>query len=387
MSAPASPAAPAPAAPSSRRRPLLIAAAVLVALAAALGGRAVLTAGTETTDDAFVEADVVALAPRVPGQVARVHVQDDQLVKRGALLLELDPADLAARAQLAEAELDAATAQAAVAEAGARGGLSTARAGVSASAAGLASAASQVDAARAAVARAEADAARAAADLARVRELEAAEVVSQERVDAVVAQQAGAQAALDAARAQLAGAEEARRSAEGRVQEAMGRLEVSTPIDAQIAAARARVRGAQAALDLARNQLAYARVLAPADGLVTRLVARPGLLVNAGQVLGYLVPTQVYLVANFKETQVGRMRPGQEAEIEVDAFPGLTLRGKVQSLSGGTGSRFALLPPDNASGNFVKVVERVPVRVALTDVPAGLALRAGLSATVTVRTR
>ena len=380
---PAAPPSPAP----SRRRPALIAGAVLAVVALGLVVRAVLTAGSETTDDAHLDADVVALAPRIPGQVLHVLVQDDQQVKAGQLLLELDPADLDARVRQAEAELDSAAAQAAVVEASARGGLSTARAGVSASSAGLASAASQVDAARAAVARAEADASRADADLGRMRELKAAEAVSQERYDAVAAQQAGARAALDAARAQLAGAEEARRSAEGRVQEAMGRLEVSTPIDAQIAVARARVRAAQATLDLARNQLAYTRVSAPTDGVLSRLQAREGGLVAAGQVMAQLVPARLYVTANFKETQIGQMRPGQAAEIEIDAFPGTTLRGKVESLSGGTGARFALLPPDNASGNFVKVVERVPVRIALDAPPDGIPLRAGLSAFATVHLR
>jgi membrane fusion protein (multidrug efflux system) len=109
--------------------------------------------------------------------------------------------------------------------------------------------------------------------------------------------------------------------------------------------------------------------------------------VAAGQVLGQLVPTRVYLVANFKETQLQRIRPGQEARVEVDAYPGTTFRARVESVSGATGARFSLLPPDNASGNFVKVVERIPVRLELVDPPAGLPLRAGLSADVTVKVR
>jgi membrane fusion protein (multidrug efflux system) len=373
--------------PARRRRPLLIAAGVLAALAAVLVVRAVLAAGVETTDDAQVEADVVAVGPRIPGQVLRALVVTDQPVKKGDVLFELDPADLSARVHQAEAELDSAVAQAAVAEASARGGLSSARAGVSASASGLAGAAAQVDAARAAVSRAEAEAHRTALDLARMKELRAAEAVSVERYDNAVALDDGAQAALAAARAQLASAEEARRTAEGRIGEAAGRLEGQAPVDAQIAVARARVRSAQAALDLARNQLSYTRVTAPSDGTITRFVAREGALLAAGQVVGYLVPSQAYLVANFKETQVGRMRAGQAAEIEVDALPGLTLHGRVESLSGGTGARFALLPPDNASGNFVKVVERVPVRISLLDAPPDAPLRAGLSATVGVRVR
>jgi membrane fusion protein (multidrug efflux system) len=371
----------------SRRRPLLIAAGLLSVAVLVLGGRAVLIAGTESTDDAQVEADVVAVAPRIPGQVLRVLVRDDQPVRKGDLLLELDPADLAAHVQQAAAELEMAAAQVQVVEASARGGLSSARAGLSASSASVAGAGAQVEAARAALIHAEADAARAEADWKRFQALHAADAISQESFDAAGAHHAAAVAALASARAQLAAAEEARRAAEGRAQEAAGRLETSTPIEAQMAVARARVRGAQAALDLARNQLSYARVLAPVDGTVTRLVAREGALLAAGQVVGQLVPNQAYVVANFKETQLQGMRPGQDVEIEIDAYPGRRLRGKVESLSGGTGSRFALLPPDNASGNFVKVVERVPVRIALADPPADLALRAGLSATVTVKVR
>jgi membrane fusion protein (multidrug efflux system) len=148
------------------------------------------------------------------------------------------------------------------------------------------------------------------------------------------------------------------------------------------------VKSAEAARDLAELQLSYTKIWAPRDGLVSRLQAREGQLVSPGQVLAELVPGQTYVVANFKETQLARMRPGEEARVEIDAYPGLPLRGRVESLSGGTGARFSLLPPDNASGNFVKVVERVPVRIAwASPPPPEVVLRAGLSATVTVVAR
>ena len=147
------------------------------------------------------------------------------------------------------------------------------------------------------------------------------------------------------------------------------------------------MKSAQAALDLAKLQLSYTTVYAANDGNVSRLGARVGQIVQPGQVLGQLVPTRTYLVANFKETQTGTIRPGQKVSVDVDAYEGRKLEGKVESISGGTGARFALLPPDNASGNFVKVVERVPVRIEWVNAPADLPLRAGLSATVTVHTR
>ncbi|HEY6912389.1 MAG TPA: HlyD family efflux transporter periplasmic adaptor subunit, partial [Myxococcales bacterium] len=149
--------------------------------------------------------------------------------------------------------------------------------------------------------------------------------------------------------------------------------------------AHARQKSAEAALALARLQLSYTRLYAQEDGQVTRLTAREGQMVQPGQPLAELVPDRTYVVANFKETQIGEMKPGQRVEIGIDAFPGRQLEGKVESLAGGTGSRFSLLPPDNASGNFVKVVQRVPVRIAWVNVPGGVTLRPGLSADVTVR--
>ncbi|MFL5270758.1 MAG: HlyD family secretion protein [Anaeromyxobacteraceae bacterium] len=401
--APANEPAPAPAPAWGKRRRVLALVAAVAALLAALGGvHAFLTRGEQTTDDAQIQADVVPLAPRVAGAVIRLHVAEDQAVKKGDLLFEIDPADYAARLRQAEAEVataqaqaQAADAQAQVVEASAKGGFAGARAAVSSSSAALEGADAQILAARAALRRAEAESTRAAADLQRARQLRAGEAMSQQQLDAAQAGADTADASVAAARAQLAAAEEAKRSAAGRVGEAQGKLDQSMPIAAQIAAARAnadlahaRVKSAEAALELAKLQLSYARITAPADGIVSNLTAREGQLVQAGQPLAQLVPVRTYVVANFKETQVGAMRPGQRAEIEIDAYSGRTLEGRVESISGGTGARFSLLPPDNASGNFVKVVERVPVRIAWTKPPPdGLALRAGLSAGVTVHTR
>jgi membrane fusion protein (multidrug efflux system) len=180
--------------------------------------------------------------------------------------------------------------------------------------------------------------------------------------------------------------------AQERVGEARGRLNQSSPIEAQIAAARAqadlahaRVQSSQAQLDLARLQLSYTKVTAPADGMASKLSVHEGQQVTVGSPVIELVPVQTYLVANFKETQITKMKPGQRVNIKIDAFPGHRFVGKVESLSGGTGSSFSLLPADNASGNFVKVVQRVPVRIAFDQLP-DVPLRAGLSADVTVHT-
>jgi hypothetical protein len=161
------------------------------------------------------------------------------------------------------------------------------------------------------------------------------------------------------------------------------------PLDFRVldaALAHARVTTAEAALELAKLNLSWAVVVAPADGMVSKLTARVGQLVSPSMALAELVPTQTYVVANFKETQVGEMKPGQGVELEVDAFGGRRFQGVVESLSAGTGSRFALLPPDNASGNFVKVVQRVPVRIRWKDAPPDVTLRAGMSVVATVHT-
>jgi membrane fusion protein (multidrug efflux system) len=148
------------------------------------------------------------------------------------------------------------------------------------------------------------------------------------------------------------------------------------------------VEAAQAARDLAALDLSYSKIKAPRDGLASRKSVAVGQMLQAGQPICMIVPTDsVWVVANFKETQVGHMTPGQPAEISVDAFGGHELHGKVESISGGTGARFSLLPPENATGNFTKIVQRIPVRIQLDQPPANAVLRAGMSADVTVNVR
>jgi membrane fusion protein, multidrug efflux system len=321
-----------------RRRVLGAVGAVLALLAVAYGVRLFLARGDQETDDAFVEADVVAIAPRVGGTIAEVLVSDDAPVKAGDALLRIDDADYVVKVRQAEAELETARAQVAAADA-------------------------QVRAARASLSRSEAEAEKATLDLGRAEELKAGGAIAAERYDATRISSQQAHAGAGANRAQYGAA----------------------LANAELAAAR--VKAAQAALDLARLQLSYTIVRAPRAGVASRFSARAGQIVQPGQILGQLVPRQTYVVANFKETQTGAIRPGQAVEVHVDAYPGRTLEGRIESISGGTGARFSLLPPDNASGNFVKVVERVPVRIAWVSPPQDLPLRAGLSADVTVHTR
>jgi len=365
----------------------LILGGVTAAVVLGIVGYGVLTHGKESTDDAQIEADVVTLSPRVSGMVKHLAVQDNQHVKKGDLLLELDDADFAARAEQAQAELETANAQAAAADAtvqvqiaGAKGGFTSAQAGVSGSSA-------MVQTAQAGLARAQAEERKAQLELQRSKELFTAKVVPQSKLD-------DDQAAYDVAHAALLQAQASLVAAKSRIGEAQGRLNQSSPVAAAVASAEAnaklahaRVKSAQAALQLAQLQLSYTKVYAAEDGQVTRLTAREGQLLQQGQPVAARVPERTYLVANFKETQVGEMKPGNPVEFEIDAYPGKKLEGKVESIAGGTGARFSLLPPDNASGNFVKVVQRVPVRIAWVNPPADVALRPGLSADVTVRVK
>ncbi len=385
----------------SRAKPYLILGAVV---AVGVGGWLLmswLSYGRETTDDAQVDADVVTVSARVGGVVRKVFVTDNQQVKKGDVLVEIDPSELAARAKQAEAELVAAQAQAGAADAQVRivsatskGGFSAAQAQLSGTAASVASAGAQIEAARAALARAQAEASRGDVDLARAESLRKDEAIPQAQVDTARSNALAARAAVAQAQAQLAAAEDMKRSAQTQIAEAQGHLEQSAPVDAQLAVVRAnadlahaRADAAAASLALAKLQLSYTRIEAPVDGLLSRLAVHDGQLAQMGQQIIVVVPNATYLVANFKETQVGRMHPGQSAEISIDAFPGRKLEGKIESTSPGTGARFSLLPADNASGNFVKVVQRVPVKIEWVNAPPDLKLAAGLSADVTVDTR
>jgi membrane fusion protein (multidrug efflux system) len=385
----------------NKARPYLILAGVVGLALAIYGGVAWWSRGKENTDDAQVDADIVTVSTRVSGPVLKVYVSSNQQVTKGQPLIDIDPADYAARANQAEAELAAAQAQARAAdaqvgivEAMSKGGLSVARAQLSGSATGVASADADVAAAQAALARAQAQADQADLDLARAESLLKDQAIPRAQVDSARSNAQAAHAAVAQSQAQIAAAKDMKRTAQTRIAESAARVEQSAPVDAQVASvhanadlAHARVQSADAALALTKLQLSYTHITAPADGLLSRLSIEEGQLVQAGQQVVSVVPNATYVTANFKETQVGQMRPGQRAEIKVDAYPGRTFEGSVNSTSPGTGARFSLLPPDNASGNFVKVVQRVPVTITWVNVPADVKLSAGMSTDVTVLTR
>jgi membrane fusion protein (multidrug efflux system) len=385
----------------NRLRPYYLLGAVVVLAAVGYLLIRVVAGGRESTDDAQVSADMVPIAARVGGVLLDVPVADNAAVKRGDLLAQLDPADYEIKVKQAEAELRAAQAQAqaaaaqvSVAAASSKGGLSTARAALSGTAASMAGADAQVAAAQAMLVKAQADAERADTDLRRAHVLREKDAIAQAQVDTFTSQAAALHAAVAQARAQVAAAQEAKNGARTRIAEAAGRVEQSSPVQAQAevananaALATARASVAEVLLGQARLNLSYTRITAPRDGHISKLAVHVGQLVQPGQTVTNLLPDTTYVTANFKETQVGQMRPGQSADIVLDALPGRVFHGRVESLSFATGAQFSLLPPDNASGNFVKVVQRVPVKLSWSDLPADLHLAAGLSADVSVHVK
>jgi membrane fusion protein, multidrug efflux system len=336
-------------------------AVILIALVAVAGATTYwwLTRNEITTDDAFIEGHAITVAPQVAGTVVALRVRDNQRVAAGETLIEIDPRSY-------QAARDAAAARLAQAEALAEeAAVQLAQIRITAPA--------RLGAARAALASAEAGAVKADADWRRQRHMPS-QATTQQAIDDATAAHLAADAAVARARAAV-------READTVTEQIAAALALRRERGGEVALARARLATAQ--LDLA-----WTKVRAPQAGWVTRRMVEQGNYVQPGQAILALVTPEVWVSANFKETALDRIRPGQKVRIHVDAYPELRLRGHVDSIQRGTGSRFSAFPAENATGNFVKIVQRVPVKI---DIDAGLdpnhPLPLGLSVEPTIRVR
>ena len=318
----------------------------------------------ESTDDAFIAAHVVSIAPRISGQVAAVHVLDNEMVRSNELLVEIDPSSYSITVAQKEASAEAQSANYKAFLAGCelmRTKVTTAEATVRQS-------------------QADADAAEATAkwaqmDFDRAQDLRKQNTVSQRELDAAQTANLKAQADLNAARQKVA-------VDASKVDEAKATLAAT---EAAITMALAQWKAAQTNVAAAQLDLSYTKVFAPCDGRVTRKAVEPGNYIQIGQQLMSIVPADIWVVANFKESQLKKMKPGQPALVAIDAL-GKSLRAHVDSIQAGSGAAFSLLPPENATGNYVKVVQRVPVKILFDEtLPADHVIGPGLSVTPSVR--
>jgi membrane fusion protein (multidrug efflux system) len=410
--------------PLYRRPVFLIIAVVIFVVAAFLGVRYWLYARThETTDDAFIDAHVTSVSPKVGGYVTKVHVQSNQQVNKGDLLAEIDPRDYEARLEQAKAALSAGQArlreaqtnvnltrvssranvqQASATVQQARSGVTASRAQAASEQARTTQAGATINTARAnfrqaqaQLTAAEAELTRAHADVLRYQQLFEKDEVSRQRLDQAIATERTAEAQVRAAQdrvnaaqsqvseteaAQSASAENTRKAqaqiggAEAQVREAQGRLAQANTAPQQVAVSQAQAETAGASIEQlesavaqAELELSYTKLYAPETGRVTNKSIEEGALVQASQPLMAIVPGDVWVTANFKENQIGLMHPGQFVEISVDAYPDKTFKGHIDSLQAGTGARFSLLPAENATGNYVKVVQRIPVKIVFDE--------------------
>ena len=332
----------------------------------------------ESTDDAQVDVHLYPVSARISGYVVRVNVDDNQWVQKGTVLVEIDPKDFEvavaqAQANLANAE---ATAQSLnitvpITSTNTTSQLRSTASGVENSRAGIIAAERQLSAAHAQVEQAEANDVRAQEDLHRYKLLVDKREIAQQVYDQAVASAKASTAAVAAARANESAAQQFVQQAQSRLVESQANLQYAETGPQQVSSTRARVRAAiadveqkRALLQQAQLNLEYTRIVAPVTGEVNKSVV-VGMNVQAGQQLLTLVPLdEIWVTANFKETQLRRMRVGQKAKVHVDAT-GRTLNGHVDSIAGATGPTFSLLPPENATGNYVKIVQRIPVKIVL----------------------
>jgi membrane fusion protein (multidrug efflux system) len=385
----------------------ILAGLVVLMIALAVGGKFLLSAYLhESTDDAQIDGHIMPLSSRINGQVMDVRVQQGQFVHAGDILAVIDPADYniavaQAQAKLADAEANASSSHlnVPITMATAGGNLDSARVGVINADAGTKAAERNLESAQAALEEAEANAAKTDADLIRYKALVAKEDISRQQYDQAVASAKANRAAVASAKAGALAAEQNVRQAQGRKLQAQADLRSAKTAPEQVStthakadSADAQTRERAAELDQARLNLSYTVVRSPVTGIVGKKSVEAQQNVSVGQELFSVIPLDdIWVTANFKETQLDHMRAGQEVEIKIDAY-GHAWKGHISNLGGGTGSVFSLLPPENATGNYVKVVQRVPVRIDFDRDQSGSfnaegLLRPGMSVEASARVR
>jgi membrane fusion protein (multidrug efflux system) len=331
----------------------------------------------ESTDDAQIDGHINSVSARVSGHVLKLNVEDNQYVEKGTVLVEIDPADYQIAVERARADYADAQAQASaaginvpVSDVSTSGQVTSTQAGVSSANAGIAAAKQQFDAAQAQVAEAEANNAKVQSDLVRYKQLIDKQEISQQQYDVAVAAAKSGAANVEAAGAAARSAAAQVEQAQSKLAQAQSDLRTAQTAPQTMRVIRARALSAQAAaqrkkaeLDQAELNLQYAKIVAPVTGVVTNRTVEVGLNVQVGAEMMKIIPLEdLWVTANFKETQLRKMAVGQRSEIDVDSN-GKTYKGHVDSLAGASGARFSLLPPENATGNYVKVVQRIPVKI------------------------
>jgi len=335
----------------------------------------------QRTDDAYLRADMTPLSTRISGTVRKVHVGDYETVKSGQVLIELDDDDY--RANLDQAKASLAASEAALADNQASKRIQDAQ--IKAAEAGIVQANAALEAAKAGIASVSPEVDRALTELHRQEALFGSKAATHQQLETATAQDGQLRGTLQARRADLSRAEGVLATSQSQLEAAKRQREA---LDTKDGVYRADIEAKKAAIVVAQVNLAYTRIAAPTDGTVGERHALAGQLVAPGTQVIDLVRSDVWVQANYKETQLTNMRVGDPADIRVDTFPNLIFHGKVTQLSPASGSQFALLPPDNATGNFTKVVQRVPVKIVLfRDQPYLDRLRPGFSAVVTIHTR
>ena len=319
----------------------------------------------ESTDDAFIAAHVVSIAPQVAGRVVAVPVLDNQMVHSNDLLVGIDTADYSTSLTQKQSSADAAAAN-----------YKSVLAALDLMNEKVTTAQATADQSKADAQAAQATDTRAQADFQRYTELRKENTISAQEFDA-------AQAAVKQADANLTAAKQKAIADASKINETRAELSAT---EAAVAVALAEIREAEANVQAAHLNLSYTKIHAPCDGRVTRKAVEQGDYVQMGQQLMSLVPSDVWVVANFKESQLNKMRPGQPVQVEIDALGGRTFRAHVDSVQAGSGAAFSLLPPENATGNYVKVVQRVPVKILFDEpLPTDHTFGPGLSVTPSVR--